>query len=77
MLDELPAQLDRIDAWIADGVLNGERLNAADFAIGSSLALLAYRLDLAPEIEGRPAGRLVDPLFENEGRPAKGTAHAG
>ena len=77
MLDELPGQLDRIDAWIADGVLNGERLNAADFAIGSSLALLAYRLDLAPEIEGRPAGRLVDRLFENRVRPAKGTAHAG
>src|SRR5215208_4175794 len=58
MLAELPAQLDKIDAWIAEGVLKGEQLNAADFAIGSSLALLCYRNDLAPKIESRAAGRL-------------------
>src|SRR3954451_16020212 len=31
ILAELPGILDRIDAWIADGVLAGEQLNAADF----------------------------------------------
>ena len=34
-LDALPGQLDRIDAWIADGLLGGEQPNAADLQIGS------------------------------------------
>jgi glutathione S-transferase len=52
--------LDRIDAWIESGVLGGERLNAADYAIASSAALLTYRGDLRPEVEARPVGALVD-----------------
>jgi glutathione S-transferase len=59
MLAELPAMLDRIDAWIAAGVLNGETLNAADYMILTSLAMLWYREDLGPEIESRPLGELV------------------
>jgi glutathione S-transferase len=59
LLDELPALLDRIDAWIADGVLDGPQLNAADYLIAPSLALIAYRLDLRPLIEARPAGALL------------------
>lgn len=60
LLEELPRTLDRIDAWIHSGVLGGERLYAPDYAIASSLALLTYRGDLRPEIEGRPLGALVD-----------------
>jgi glutathione S-transferase len=56
----LPGQLDRIDGWIADGTLNGDELYAADFMIAPSLALLCYRRDIRPEIERRPAIRLVD-----------------
>jgi hypothetical protein len=52
--------LDRIDAWIAEDVLNGEELNAADYMIVTSLALLMYRTDLEPQIASRPAGQLVD-----------------
>ena len=63
LLDRLPAQLDRIDAWIAEGVLNGPELYAADFAMAGSLALLTYRSDVRPEIEARPLGRLVDRLL--------------
>ncbi len=63
MLDQLPGLLDHIDALIADGTLNGEQLNAADLMIAPSLALLAYRNDLAPEIESRPAGALVERVF--------------
>ncbi len=63
MLDQLPGQLDRIDAWIADGVLNGEQLNAADFMIAPSLALISYRKDVRPMIESRPAGALVDRVW--------------
>lgn len=60
LLVGLPPMLDRIDAWIQAGVLNASALNAADFMIAPSLALLAYRHDLRPEIHARPAGALVD-----------------
>lgn len=63
MLDQLPAALDTIDAYIADGVLDGERLYAADYMIAPSLAILAYRKDLRPQIESRPAGALVDRVW--------------
>jgi glutathione S-transferase len=60
LLDALSAMLEQIDAWIADGVLGGEQLNVADFMIVPSLALLAYRVDLRPGIEARPAGALLE-----------------
>ena len=63
LVAELPAMLDRIDGWIASGVLDGEELNAADFVIAPSLALLTYRRDLRPEIERRPAIGLIDRLL--------------
>jgi len=63
VLDELPPMLDRIDAWIADGTLGGAQLNAADFMVAPSLALMLYRPDLLPLFEGRPALELVDRLL--------------
>jgi glutathione S-transferase len=60
---ELPAMLDRIDAWIADGVLNAAQLNAADFMVAPSLALILYRTDIKPMFEGRSALALVDRLL--------------
>ena len=63
LLAELPAMLDRIDAWIADGVLGGAQLNAADFMVAPSLALILYRSDLLPLFEGRPALELVDRIL--------------
>jgi glutathione S-transferase len=63
LLAELPGMLDRIDGWIESGVLNGERLYAADFMIAPSLALMTYRRDLRDEIAGRPAIQLVDRLL--------------
>jgi len=62
-LAELPPMLDRIDAWIADGVLGGTQPNAADFMVAPSLALILYRPDAAPLFEGRPALELVDRLL--------------
>ncbi len=58
-LAALPAMLDRIDEWIAAGVLNGENLNAADFQIATSLGLAMTIDDLRPAIERRPAGELA------------------
>jgi glutathione S-transferase len=63
MLDQLPTLLDRIDAWMAAGVLAGDELNAADHMIAPSVALLAYRQDLSPQIMSRPAGHLIDRVF--------------
>ena len=60
LLADLPAMLDRVDAWIGAGVLGGPSLNAADLMIAPSLALMAYRRDLRPQIEARPAGALME-----------------
>ena len=60
---ELPALLDRIDAWVEEGVLNGPELNAADFMVAPSLALILYRDDVMPMFEGRPSLELVDRLL--------------
>jgi glutathione S-transferase len=62
-MDDLPAALDRIDAWIADGVLGGEQPNAADLMVAPCLALILYRPDAVPLFEGRPALELVDRLL--------------
>jgi glutathione S-transferase len=58
-LAELPELLDRIDGWIADGVLGGERPNVADYQVATSLALLASHDDLRPIVAARPCGDLV------------------
>jgi glutathione S-transferase len=58
-LAELPALLQKVDDWIAAGVLNGEQLNAADFQIAPSLGLALTMDDLRPSIENRPAGELA------------------
>lgn len=63
LVAELPAMLDRIDAWIEHGVLDGEQPNAADFVIVPCLALLAYVRELRPSIEARPAGALLERLL--------------
>ncbi len=54
-LAALPRQLDRIDGWIAEGLLGGERPNAADLQIGSTIRMLLSIGDVRPLIEGPPA----------------------
>ncbi len=58
-LAALPAQLDRIDGWIAEGLLGGEQPNAADLQIGSTIRLLLTIADLRPLLEGRPSAALT------------------
>jgi glutathione S-transferase len=67
VLAKLPAMLDRIDAWIAAGVIGGEQPNAADCMIAPSLALMLYRPDVRPLFDGRPALALVDRLLPEPG----------
>jgi glutathione S-transferase len=60
---ELPALLDHVDALLGDGTLGGERRNAADFQIGTSVRLLMSIEDLAPAFEGRDAARFATELM--------------
>jgi glutathione S-transferase len=58
-LADLPRMLDRIDGWIADGLLGGEPPNVADFQVATTLALLRSHDALRPAIDARPAGELA------------------
>jgi glutathione S-transferase len=54
-LRALPRHLDRIDGWVADGVLGGASPNAADLQIATCSRLLLTIGDVAPFFAGRPA----------------------
>jgi glutathione S-transferase len=75
-LAALRAQLDHIDAWIADGVLGGDQPNAADLQIGSSIRLLLTVADVRPLIEGRPCTRLTRWFEPQAGEIPAGTLPA-
>jgi glutathione S-transferase len=65
-LTALPACLDQIDTWIKEGLLNGRELNAADFQIAPSIALLLRFDQLAPHIERRRAAQLARRLVPDD-----------
>lgn len=58
-LAALPRQLERIDGWIAEGLLGGEQPNAADLQIGSTIRLLMSIGDVRLLIAGHPAAQLT------------------
>jgi glutathione S-transferase len=62
-LRALPEHLDRVDAWIGEGVLGGEQPNAADLQIAATVRLLLTIGDVRPLVEGRPAAELALRLF--------------
>jgi glutathione S-transferase len=55
--------LDRIDGWLADGVIGGEAVNAADLQIASSSRLMLTLGDVAALFAGRPAEAHARRLF--------------
>ena len=61
-LVDLPRMLDRVDGWIADGLLGGDPPNVADFQVATTLALLRSHDALRPAIDARPAAALVQRL---------------
>lgn len=61
----LPGLLDRVDAFIAAGTIDGEEPNAADFQIAPSIGLMMTMADLRPAIEGRPAAALAERFVPN------------
>lgn len=62
-LDALPGHLDKVDAWIGDGVIGGAEPNRADLQIAPTLRLLMTIEDLRALIEPRPCGQLAMRLF--------------
>lgn len=63
-LQELPAQLDAVDALLAAGAIGGDVPTAADFQLGSSLRLLAQVGDVRPLLEERPAATVAPKWFD-------------
>ena len=62
-LRALPGHLDRIDAWLAEGVLGGETVNAADLQIASTSRLMLTLGDVRPFFAGRPTEAHAMALF--------------
>jgi glutathione S-transferase len=58
-LAALRGDLDRIDAWIAEGVIGGPEPNAADFQIAPTVRLLMSLDDIRPFVESRPCGEMA------------------
>jgi len=61
----LPEKLDRIDGYVADGILAGEEPNAADLQIGATLSVLLTVGDVQPMIEARPAVQVARKWFDD------------
>ncbi len=61
----LPAMLQKVDDLIAAGTIGGERPNAADFQIATSIGLAMTLDDLRPAMENRPAGALARRIVPN------------
>lgn len=67
-LAELPSLLDEVDRLLADGVIGGEDLGAADFQIAATVRALAAMGDVGRLVAGRPAeafARRVVPIYPN------------
>jgi glutathione S-transferase len=62
-LRSLPGHLDRIDGWLAQGVLGGETVNAADLQIAPTSRLMLTIGDVRPYFAGRPAEAHAMKLF--------------
>jgi glutathione S-transferase len=76
-LADLPRHLDRVEAWLEDGVLGSVPPNAADLQIAAGLRLLMTVDDVAEIIEPRPAGAYALRVFpDHQGRIPKGALPA-
>jgi glutathione S-transferase len=73
-LAALPSQLQKVEQWVADGVLGGDPPNAADLQIGSSIRLLQTVSDVRPIIDAHPA---VTALTRHFPGPQPGEIPAG
>jgi glutathione S-transferase len=58
-VDRLPDLLDEVDRLIAQGVIGGDQLNAADFQIAPSVRMLLAMTDVAHLVADRAAATLA------------------
>jgi len=58
-LGQLPELLDEVDRQLADGVIGGQELGAADYQIGASVRMLLAFADVGRLVAGRPAEALA------------------
>ena len=58
-LERLPGMLDRVDAFVEEGVLGGLVPNAAGYQLAPTIRLMACFDDLRPAIDERPCGRFA------------------
>ena len=68
-LEALPAMLDRVDGWIAEGTLGGAQVNAADCQIASTVRVLLAYEDLQLMLRDRPSAELATRLFPDYPEP--------
>lgn len=61
-MERLPALLDRVDGWIAAGVIGWETPNAADHQIATTVRVLLAFEDLRLALADRPAEKLARSL---------------
>jgi glutathione S-transferase len=66
-LAALPGHLDKIDTWIAEGVIGGAEPNAADLQIATSVRFASTFADVRRLMEGRPSLALALRLFPSYG----------
>ena len=57
--ETLPSMLDRMDAYVAGGVLNAPQLTAADFQIAPLIGALMGVCDIAADVAPRPIAALA------------------
>lgn len=62
-LATVPAMIERIEAFAADGLIDGDQPTAADLQIGSTIRVLLTVGDLHPAFEGSVAERIARRYF--------------
>ncbi len=62
-LATVPAMVERIEAFAADGLIDGDQPTAADLQIGSTIRVLLTVGDLHPAFEGSAAERIARRYF--------------
>ncbi len=63
LLDRLPEEIERIERYAAEGLIDGDAPTAADFQIAPSARILLNIGDLRPMLDGTAAARIAQRFF--------------
>jgi glutathione S-transferase len=75
--EALPGMLNLLDALMADGILGGSRLTAADLQIAPLIAALSGISTLRAEVQSRPVATLIDRVLPAGRSPDRPPLQAG